>query len=257
MKKRILVFILSAVILVLCNGCKYKGYFGEHVDLYTAATNSILWNNGHSFGSDKEMDPKIKVIEQDRYGRTLFTYYEKYYFGCNSGEILTFSALLITQHSSEEYVYYYEDYNYLILRQEDIYIPSNKFTEDDIEYLKELNDWDKALDLDLCVKKAVINKKPEISEDSPIKQKIKEKFGTQLPARLILDHLTDDENGNTIVYGFNEKIIDGKVSSDYFAAIVQLDGENIRGIEFFEPSDLYDYRDEFIEFKKQNGWVSQ
>lgn len=134
--KKIIVFILSMLMLVLFNGCKFRGYFGEYTNLYTVATNSILWNNGHSFGADKEIDPKIEVIEQDRYGRMLFAYYEAYYFACYSDETtLSFSTLLIMQHSSKEYVYYYEDYNYSIRRQ-NIYEPLKKFTEEDIALFK-------------------------------------------------------------------------------------------------------------------------
>lgn len=255
MTKKISVFVLSAMILVLFNGCKFRGYFGEYTDLYTVAINSILWNNGHSFGADKEMAPEIEVIEQDRYGRTLFMYYEKYY-GCYSDATLTFSTLLIMQHSSKEFAYYYEDYNYVILGQ-DRYEPLREFAEEDLEYLKLLNDWDNALDLDKCVRKEIINNKLQISEDSSIVQKVKEKFELQPDDNFIIDHLTSDINGHSIVYGARGVSVDGERMSDYFVAFVQSEGDDIQRMEFFEPSDLFDYRDEFIEFKKQNGWVSK
>ena len=255
--KKIIVFILSMLMLVLFNGCKFRGYFGEYTNLYTVATNSILWNNGHSFGADKEIDPKIEVIEQDRYGRMLFAYYEAYYFACYSDETtLSFSTLLIMQHSSKEYVYYYEDYNYSIRRQ-NIYEPLKKFTEEDIAYLKLQNDWDKPLDLDKCVRKEIVNNKIQISVDSPIVEVIREELSVQLKDLFMVEHLTNDLVGNSIVYGSREITIDGERMSDYFVAFVQSEGDDVQKIVFFEPSDLYDYRDEFIEFKKQNGWISK
>ena len=253
--KKIIVFILSMLMLVLFNGCKFRGYSGEYADLYTVATNSILWNNGHSFGAEKEIDPKIEVIEQDRYGRTLFLYHEEYY-GCYSDSTLRFSTLLIMQHASKEYVYYYEDYNYVILRQ-GRYEPLKEFTKEDIEFLKIRNDWDKALDLDKCVSKKIMNNKIQIPEDDPIIQKIREKFTLYSDDYFIIDHLTNDINKHCIVYGARSISVDGEKTSDYFVAFVQSEGDDVQKIVFFEPSDLYDYRDEFIEFKQQNGWISK
>lgn len=254
MKKKILVFILSVVILILCNGCKYKGYFGEHSDLYTVATNSILWNNGHSFGAEREIDPEIEIIEQDRYGRTLFIYCEEYYSCFWNETALTFSTLLIAQRTSEEVVYYYEDYNYITLKQE-MYTPRKEFAKEEIEYLKLLNDWDKALDLDKCISKSIVNNKPKIPEDALIFQVVREKLNVPLEKKLELDYLTSDAAGNFIIYGARETVLEGKFASDYFAAFVP-SGNEIQEIEFFVPSDLCNYREEFIEFKKQNGWVS-
>ena len=73
----------------------------------------------------------------------------------------------------------------------------------------------------------------------------------------MVEHLTNDLVGNSIVYGSREITIDGERMSDYFVAFVQSEGDDVQKIVFFEPSDLYDYRDEFIEFKQQNGWVSK
>ena len=79
-KIELYIFILICFVIIglVFNGCTYKEYKGEYPDLYTVAINSILWNNGHSYGADKAVDSNIEVIETDEYGRILFSYYEKY-----------------------------------------------------------------------------------------------------------------------------------------------------------------------------------
>ena len=73
MKKLSALVLLLVLTLLILTGC-YSGYSGEHTDLYTVAINSILWTFGHSFGADFPMNSEIEIIEQDQYGRTLFTY---------------------------------------------------------------------------------------------------------------------------------------------------------------------------------------
>ena len=91
MKKIVTLSLLNLFILLCITGCKYKGYSGDYPNLYTVAINSVLWNNGHSFSADKYADSKIEIIDEDKYGRIMFTYYEKYYAGAD----ISFSALKI------------------------------------------------------------------------------------------------------------------------------------------------------------------
>ena len=100
--KRIILMILLIFIAILTS-CGYSGYSGKHSDLYSVAANSVLWLNGYSWGADYECDPSIEVIEEDSYGRTMFTYYEKYYKGAD----ISFSALIICQDSNEKEEFFY------------------------------------------------------------------------------------------------------------------------------------------------------
>ena len=109
MRKIKLIILFPIFILLILTGCTYKGYTGDYSNLYTVAINSILWNNGHSFSADKYINPHIEIIDEDMYGRVMFTYYEKYYAGAN----ISFSALIICQNSNDKYVFYYEDVNSL------------------------------------------------------------------------------------------------------------------------------------------------
>lgn len=240
---------ISCLVIVLAAvaGCGYKGYSGQRTDLYTVAVNSILWNNGYSYQTERLTDPKIEIIETDEFGRTLFTYYEKYYDGAK----LSFSALIISQCSLNGYVYYYEDNNYAIKAQETYSKELQNFTEEEIADLKLLNDWDKAVDLQKCIKKKISKSKQSIPESSQnIVEKAVNEFnlaGTNY--NIYADYLTDDVNGNFIVYGsiicFDERDI-------YFAALIKADGESI---DWFVPENPYSYQTEFKSFKENGDWL--
>ena len=251
-KKGIILFTLLCLGLMGFgfNGCAYKEYKGEYTDLYTVAINSILWNNGHSYGADKAINSNIEVIEKDEYGRTLFTYYERYY----SGAKLSFSALIVMQYSSEGFVYYYEDSNYLINQQELFTSELQEFTQENREYLKSINDWGKEINLSKCLKKQVAKTKLNIPCDKQIiEEKVIEQFNLNGDkCNLFLDYLTSDAKNNFIAYGSVIRL-EGDI---HFALLVQTVGSDVKEVYFFVPSNLYNYREEFINFKNIYGWSS-
>ncbi len=100
MKKLLLMVML--IFTICLTSCNYKGYSGNHSDLFSAATNSVLYLNGYSWKADYKCDPRIEIIEEDNYGRILFSYYEKYYKGAN----ISFSSLIICQGSNAEEVFF-------------------------------------------------------------------------------------------------------------------------------------------------------
>ncbi len=250
-KIELYIFILICFVIIglVFNGCTYKEYKGEYPDLYTVAINSILWNNGHSYGADKAVDSNIEVIETDEYGRILFSYYEKYYAGAR----LSFSALIVMQYSSEDFVYYYEDENYLICEQELFATELKVFTQENKDYLKSKNDWGKEINLKQCTKKNIEKTKQEIPcENKIIKENIVEHFELYGDSyNLFFDYLTSDAENNFIAYGSVIRV-EGEI---YFALLVKTVESEIKKISFFVPSNLYEYGNEFIEFKNVNGWI--
>ena len=244
--KRFALIICLAVLLTALAGCAYKGYSGKRTDLYTVAVNSLLWNNGYSYKTERVTDPQIEIVETDEFGRTLFTYYEKYYAGAK----LSFSALIIAQCSLDGYVYYYEDSNYLIKAQELYSNELQGFTKEEIDDLKILNDWDKAVDLQKCVKKKISKSKQAMPVNSQtiIEKAVTEFNLNETKYNINLDYLTGDDNDNFIVYG---SIIKSDDVNIHFAALIKTDGENI---DWFVPDNQYNYQDEFKIFKESNGW---
>ena len=250
MRKVFSLFFVQFFILIGFTGCAYNGYSGDNPNLYTVAINSVLWNNGHSFSADKYIDPKIKVIDEDRYGRIMFTYYEKHYAGTD----MSFSALLICQHSNEREVFYYEDINYIIKSQTLNAQNINDFEDEEIEQLKAVNDWDQKINFDKCIKKEIIRCKPTIPCEDEIKNKIVDEFDLNNERySLFVDFLTSDTgNDNFIIYGFLYLNAENGI---YFIGIVENDNGLLTKINFLIPFNVFDYKTEFKEFKKTNNWI--
>ena len=244
--KRIILMILLIFTMILTS-CGYSGYSGKHSDLYSVAANSVLWLNGYSWGADYECDPSIEVIEEDSYGRTMFTYYEKYYKG---GDI-SFSALIICQDSNEKEVFFYEDINYIVKEQILYTQNTENFTDDEIAYLKLINDWDKEINYDKCVRKDIAKAKQKLSSEKEIQNLIIDEFTlVNGEYSLFMDYLTSNiDDSKYIVYGYISKTEQEGIS---FIGLVE-NSDDIK-LNILVPSNVYDYKDEFIEFKKLNNW---
>ena len=115
-------------------------------------------------GADYECDPQIEIIEEDVFGRTMFIYYEKYYKGAD----ISFSTLIICQDSNEKEVFFYEDINYIIKEQKLYSQNIENFTDGEIAYLKLINDWNKEINYDKCVKKDISKSKRKIPNEKEI-----------------------------------------------------------------------------------------
>lgn len=244
--KRIILMILLIFTAILTS-CGYSGYSGKHSDLYSVAANSVLWLNGYSWGADYECDPSIEVIEEDSYGRTMFTYYEKYY----KGAYISFSALIICQDSNEKEVFFYEDINYIIKEQK-IYTQNTKnFTDDEIAYLKLINDWDKEINYDKCVRKEKVKEKQKLSSEKEIQNLIINEFTlVNGEYSLFMDYLTSNIDGSKyILYGYIRK---NEQEGICFIGLVE-NSDDIK-LNILVPLNVYDYKDELIEFKKLNNW---
>lgn len=94
----IIIYLGISLLLVACDGRAY--YEGHDYDLFSVAVNSLLGVNGYG---GKGSGPKIQVIEEDNYGRKLFSY-----LGDGLGNSY---SLLICQKSDDKYAYYYPDFN--------------------------------------------------------------------------------------------------------------------------------------------------
>ena len=239
--KKLSIVIVIAIFLSLCSCGKtsYK-YKEQYKDLYTVAIHSVLWINGCSFETDLKCDPNIEVWEQDSYGRVLFSYTEKFYadFSC--------SYLIISQKTENDFVYYYPDYNFILTEKSDRFSDEcADFSDDEIERLKVLNDWEQEFNSDKCEKKAICDTRLEIplTEDQ-LNNAIdshNDQHGTQR-----FCYLTEDRYGRFVCFGY--------VLDDYFAILFNPDGTYCSDTCFFTPDDFYNYQDEFREFKEQNNW---
>ncbi len=246
MKKIHRIFFTLLALLMLLTSCGYNGYTGKQVDLYSVATNSVVWLNGYSWSADLKCDPKIEVVDEDGYGRTMFLYYEKYYKGSD----ISFSALIISQGSNEKEVFYYEDINYLV-KEQVIYSQSlEAFSDEEMERLKSINDWNKEINYDKCVRKEITKSKPRIPNEKEIKNQIIDEFDlVDGEYSIFIDFLTtNSDNTKYIIYGYVRKSEQEGIS---FIGLVEKDAIKLN---ILIPSNEYDYIEEFVEFKEMNYW---
>lgn len=249
MKKAISLILLSILALIILTGC-YFDYAGDHADLYTVAINSILWTNGYTWGADHPMESVVEILEQDQYGRTLFTYYECRY----QASTLAFSSLAVCQSSNEQFVFYYEDVNFIIKEQQrNQPKPVYEFTTEEIEQLKLANDWNKPLNLEKCIKKQITSQKPSIPHEKEVEKIILEEF--RLEERvggICINFLTyDSACNNYIIYGY---VRDYPYPSLFFVGLVEVENNQIKDVHFLQPTDVFDYQTELMEFKNAHGW---
>lgn len=217
--------------------------------MYTVAVNSELWLNGHSWGEDFECDPQIEKIDEDKYGRTMFTYYEKHY----SGSDASFSVLIVCQYSNGKEAFYYEDVNYIVKKQVNNSQNLEKFSDEEKEYLKSLNDWNKEFNYDKCFGKSITKNKADVPFEKEIEKRVIDEFnlnGSQYS--LFMNYLTgNSDDSKFIMYGYINK---GENNGVYFIGLAEKENNSIKNINFLVPSDLYNYQVELTEFKKANGW---
>lgn len=226
-----------------CKGHDYE-YTGEYPALYTEAIHSLLWTKGISSKADIICDPLIKKLEEDNYGRILFEYSEKAFISD-----FAFSSLIVLQKEDSDFVYFYEDFNFICKGKETVN-SKVEFNEREINELKVLNDWNNELDLSKCIKKEIIYKK----KNSPLDDKIfDEIFSIYKDFDYhITYYLTEDKNGKFLCYSrltMRDK--------DYYYKYVVVLVEPDLSYFIFEPTLYFNYQQELRDFKIQHNWQSK
>lgn len=249
MKKLALAITLLIVLSIVLTACTYEEYGGDFSNLYTVAINSVLWLNGYSWSADFVCDPQIEIIDIDEFGRTIFTYHEKHYKGSD----LSFTALIVSQGSNEREVFYYEDINFIIKKQP---LPAQNvemFSDEEIECLKSINDWNQQIKHDKCVKKEITKSKSQIPHEQEIKKQIEEEFDfADNKYLLFMDYMINDSTDSKfIIYGYVWK---SETDGIYFIGLVETENNTFKKLNMLCPIDVYNYNAEFIEFKNANNW---
>lgn len=243
--KKLILFFICVLVVFCLSGCAYTHYTGENTDLYTIAVNSLLWTNGHSFETDRYSNSEIEILEKDNYGRILFLYEEKYF----SGGQIVFSSLLICQKKEDNYVFYYPDYNFISIERNPYLNEKIDFSIEQIEELKNLNDWNKEINLEKCVKKEISNTKQKVEINDEILNEIFSRYdGYENNCEVY--YLTNDDYGRFICYGT------AIVQEEYVYLVMIFNPDSTYNAEtcFYEPADYYNYQEEFKQFKELNNW---
>jgi hypothetical protein len=254
----IITFLCSITLLTGCDRIVY--YSGDDFDLFSVAVNSLLGVNGYG---RKGSSPRIELIEEDSYGRKLFSY-------LGDGFVPTYS-LLICQKSDEKYSYYYPDYNFISAEYKSQELLDNSFTIEEINELKELNDWNKEINEEKCVKVEMISKKdlPKITKKKEnqfqlLFKKVAKSTGYKGDDNLYryAKYCTSDNYGRTLyyVYGIGtdvngEGVSPNSLSREFHIVIIfKPDGTIDENICVMELTDIYKYQDGLKRFKELNSW---
>ena len=265
MKKTIKIKALGICCLALImQGCSYRFQPGpkkfqdeENGALVVQAENNLL-------GIYDNWETYCEELEEDSYGRKMYVFRGKSDIAIEElNESNSYIwAILIQQKKEDGYVYYYEDISY-ILRDFNFNVGENhdKFidktigslSDSEINKLKEENDWDKEYNEEKMIKKEIINfgvsYKNKIVDKKRQEQVFANHFLGRYPkSRRFYTYLTSDDYGRHIYFC---RTIDEKERYDHSYLVMFYGTEDYKILEL---SNVWDYRDEIIEFKKENNW---
>lgn len=135
--KKLATVVLALCLLFSCIGCNPSPYAGKNVELFTVAAHSVAgagWRGG-----------RTEIVETDAYGRVLFSYTQGY-LPHPLADCAGLCVYAICQQSDRKFTYYYEDICFIAAPSWEAFAP------DDIERLKEINDWEQELEPELMSK---------------------------------------------------------------------------------------------------------
>lgn len=210
--------------------------------------NSLLGATGYAI-SEVIMNSEIKVLEEDKYGRKLFLYFEN--------KVVSTYSLLISQKSDDEYVYFYPDDNFISLSREELHTfdeqakPENSFSEEAISILKRKNHWDMEMDTEHCMKYKITRKK----EEGPVLKRLQKQLYEKALGedaynyKYSMDYFISDRYNRSIY------LARGKASSKrYLVMLFQSNDSYDESTYLMELKDLQNYQEELRAFKSLNNW---
>ena len=247
---------IGAIITVLFlafsfSSCRY-GILPENAAYYTEAINSLLWCRGNSSNGDKKYNPQIEIIDRDSFGRVLFSYKEGF-SGADYEDLsdLNIYAFLIMQAEDDEFVYYYEDINYVCVNFAD-------YREDicrcQIDELKVDNDWGKVFNTDKCIRRNKSTKKISSNFDSSVNSFIESKK-KEVGTYLRVCPSGHDSFGRTIISmsEFGRTPWQGRL----IVCIIQPDGSVFCSDDYNLTFDYFEYHNNLQALKNEANWNNE
>ncbi len=230
-------------------------YSGEHVDLEAVAIHSLP-------GVESRSSNKIVLIDTDEYGRRMFvSCIQTPWLGWGWGdEPADVYALLITQRTENDLVYFYGEQNYLLA-----FLPKDTsfsadlvqecFLEEEIATLKQRNLWNEAFpnpDPNLCAVPVDVEKSEDMTKAS--KMMVEKRIGN---TNLRVEVLRKDANGKSMHFILS---IEGDNPTEYIMYIAMLDanGDIVNGEDGLMKLDRSEnISEQILKFRTENGWVNQ
>jgi len=266
--RKISALLLLSLLFLMLAGCPgddpwYKGHF---VDLNSVANNSLLG----IFGVDNN---NIVIIDEDSFGRKMFIYWGNTvaaYDQLNYDKPPAVYSILISQKTEGGRVCFYPDYNFVVYKDtrnilsrphdEDLLNYAKVIASaDDIEWLKQENDWEKPIDESKCVSVKIsrINRMQE-SKTLLVSEKILKNAYEQVDTPQnyfslgLFYYLTSDQYDRHIYYFRCRK--EDRTYTKSYVVMFNKDGTFDPDTGIMEIIDVWNYQDDLKAFKELNGW---
>lgn len=200
---------LIMVFIIFLTGCSIpiRGHSGKYPELFTVAVSSLA-TESYILEGETSGECYITKIAEDSYGRVMFSYVDK---GNDSWQNYTRNAILISQFVEEDKVYFYQNYNFIISKinkgelkyvsnEKSVKNPTVGFSSEEIEQLKEWNDWDCSINREKSTWRKIKNKYSDKEYDS---HRFKEIYNSIFSPYMNFSRgyvVSRDNYGNMLVY---------------------------------------------------------
>jgi len=239
--KFILLLSCCFLLLVSC-GLRDVTYDGDEPELFSLALHSLLGVRGFQGGTIRL--PYITVVEEDEYGRILFSYIED-----------RVDSLLIIQKVDNDYAYFYPHYNFIIASTEERW----GFLDGNVENLKEINSWNQPMSDNSEFERVPIILLKEIGPVSlDILNEVRLELFPQATNRITssnvsyrMNFLRTDRYGRSVYLAIAPG---SERQRNPIAVFFQPDHSFDLGIGALEITDMNNYQTELRLFMEENGW---
>lgn len=246
----LILILMFTIMAILLSGCGLK-VDAEFAPYYTEAINSLLWCRGCSNNADRLTQPQIQILEQDSYGRVLFSYKEGH-GGPSKLYKTSLHALLIAQAEDDNYVYYYDNNNYFCVEFDNY---KEDAVKQQIAVLKADNDWNKDLELCKCIKKQKTTTRIKSDFNNKDVQSYFDKKREESNSSLLKIYPSaKDDHGRIIVSLLD--YVDPIWQSRLSVCIVQPDGSIINSNDYGIEFDYFEYHESLAQLKEIANWDS-
>ena len=264
MKKINITIIIALIFLcTLIVACEPPAYAGKNPELFKVGAHNII-------GSLSRYSTDTSIVETDSYGRVLFFYYFRsnvFLDICNG----FFVAACIAQKSDDEMVYFYEDicvkvfaYDSHMLLGGNVPETLQYIPEEDIEMLKEENDWERPLNDELMSSRPIDGlvydaRNKGIYGDIDARDAFLKMFPQ--PEERYLDFVLVgvDEDGKSVYYFRTLDVIIAngettRIEHDSYIMLFNKDGSFDPENSVMPIDDILNCQSIIHELKVKNGW---
>jgi len=198
------------------------------------------------------LELSYKFIESDQFGRRLYAFH--------TTRAISLSGILIIQNADSKNVYYYDNYSYFITSE---YL---QYSTEELDKLKEINDWDNPLVAEKMVKRRLVNRF-DFSDNR------ESAIDISLAINAFNYSIQEVDNVSTSIKFFDysqsnqelffisrdEKRVTENDSRwfniDYYLMILNADGTYDPENYLIKIDDLSQSNEALAEIKERNGWV--